>query len=130
VASTQRNTRQRTALLEALRATRAHPTAEALYAALKNNFPRLSLSTVYRNLNLLETQGLIHRLGCGSGPDRYEAAIGDHAHLRCRSCGKIEDYMLPDETALQRSVARRTGFRIESRQLDLTGLCRDCARKS
>lgn len=130
MAPTQRNTRQRTALLEALRATREHPTAEALYTALKHNFPRLSLGTVYRNLNLLEAQGLVNRLGFGSGPDRYEAVSGDHAHLRCRNCGKIEDFMLPDDPSLHRSVARQTGFRIESRQLDLSGLCRECTPRS
>ena len=117
-------------MLAALRETRAHPTAEQLYAMLKKIFPSLSLGTVYRNLHVLEVQGQINRLGFGSGPDRFEAVAGDHAHLLCRACGRIEDFMLADDPALCRSVARKTGFRIESRQLDLTGLCRECHPKA
>ena len=90
-----RQSRQRSRILELLRSTASHPTADWLYEQLKNEFPRLSLGTVYRNLSLLAEQGLVKKIRFGSTFDRFEANIQPHYHLICESCEKIFDFDMP-----------------------------------
>lgn len=58
-----------------------HPTADALYASIREEFPNISLGTVYRNLNLLVETGEILKLTCGNGPDHYDGNVAPHYHF-------------------------------------------------
>ena len=86
-----RQSKQRNRILELLRSTDRHPTADWLYQQLKNEFPYLSLGTVYRNLGTLIEQGLVKKIHFGSTFDRFEAKTQPHYHLICESCGNIID---------------------------------------
>lgn len=124
-----RTTKQRTAILEALKERTDHPTADQLYACLKPALPHLSLGTVYRNLNVLIEMGQAKRLEYGSTFDRFEATIEPHAHLICRECGVIRDYPASPIPDSFRQAEKETGFRITSCRVDYYGTCKDCLSK-
>lgn len=69
--------------------TDSHPTADWLYETLKKEMSGLSLGTVYRNLNILVDQGLIHRMTNGAIEDRFEARLSPHYHITCGKCGRV-----------------------------------------
>ena len=83
--------RQREAILLYLRSTKSHPTAENVYTEIRKEFPKISLGTVYRNLNLLVDQGEILRLNCGDGVEHFDAKTEPHNHFACRTCGAVID---------------------------------------
>jgi Fur family transcriptional regulator, ferric uptake regulator len=96
---------------------------------------RLPVSSIYRNLVVLEQAGAVTRYpGAGGGHARYElseALVGHHHHLVCSSCGRIEDDPVPPEVdaglaSLLDAVAERTGFTVTDHRLEVRGLCRHC----
>lgn len=121
-----RVTDQRRLILEVVRATDAHPSAEWVYRKVRRRLPRISLGTVYRNLKLLAQEGLIKELG-GKGLGRYDGNTDGHYHFSCHSCGRIYDLGEPVERALERRVAARTGFSVTQHRIEFYGLCSACA---
>lgn len=92
-----RNTRQRTVILDILRQTRSHPTAESIYREARRKLPNISLGTVYRNLNFLRDQGVVKEIrACTGTGSRFEAVISPHAHFHCDRCDSVVDIPLPD----------------------------------
>ncbi|MFR7818684.1 MAG: transcriptional repressor [Clostridium sp.] len=83
--------RQREAVLVYLRSTKSHPTAEQVYQKIREEFPKISLGTVYRNLNLLADCGEILRLNCGDGVEHFDATTTPHNHFICRRCRQVID---------------------------------------
>ncbi len=124
-----RQTRQRTRILELLRSTEIHPTADWLYEQLKNEFPRLSLGTVYRNISILVGQGLAKKIHFGSTFDRFEANIKPHYHLICESCRRILDFQMPVYDDLNSQAKQLTNFDIRYHKLEFFGICEECKAK-
>ncbi len=124
--SSLRSSRQRERILALLQTTGSHPTADWLYARLKPEFPRLSLGTVYRNLTILSTQGLVQKIHAGSTFDRFEARIPPHYHLVCSRCGSISDLEMPVDRKLEDRAGRMTDFQIQGHRLEFYGLCASC----
>lgn len=96
--------------------------------------PKLSMSSTYRNLQVLEQAGLIHRVVSGDDITRYElgeAIAEHHHHLMCEGCGAVIDVPLPDlERAVHDAadaVAASHGFRTRAHRVDLIGRCARCA---
>jgi len=121
-----RNTKQRKYLLKLLESTKSHPNAFWLYEKMLPEFPRLSLSTVYRNLGVLESQGLLLRLSSGGSYDRYDADTSMHSHFFCRSCGSVYDVK---EEKMEKDALKRVcgeGHRIELCSITYYGLCCEC----
>lgn len=121
-----RNTRQRKYMLELLRSTTSHPNAFWLYEQMKPVFPNLSLSTVYRNLGILEKQGLLQRLSCGGTFDRYDGNVALHSHFYCRRCGRVYDM---DAKALEERAlasADAGGHELEGCDITFYGICEEC----
>lgn len=83
--------RQRQCIIEYLRGTKEHPTAEMVYLHVRKEYPNISLGTVYRNLKLLAAQGQIKRLYCGDGCERFDSDISEHNHFICRHCNNVMD---------------------------------------
>lgn len=121
-----RQSKQRNRVLELLRSTESHPTADWLYNQLKNEFPKLSLGTVYRNLSILEGQGLVKKIHFGSTFDRFEANTTPHYHLVCEECGKIVDFELPIYDDINRQAKKKTSFNIHHHKLEFFGVCENC----
>lgn len=124
-----RRSRQRERLLELLRDTGKHPTADWLYERLKGEFPHLSLGTVYRNLTILLEQGLVKKIDFGSTYDRFEALTRPHYHFVCESCGSISDLEIPVDESLNERVNRETPFIAHRHRIEFFGICDECKRK-
>jgi len=118
--------RQREALLETLRMRHDHPTADTLYHALREDFPHISLGTVYRNLNLLADMGVISRIRCEEGMEHYDSDTFEHYHFVCRKCGKLEDLPMKPVADLDRLAAEGGERLVESHSLIFYGQCASC----
>jgi len=124
-----KKSQQREKILELLKSTDQHPTADWVYEHLKKEFPKLSLGNVYRNLNILVEQGRIRELNFGSTFDRYDAHIEEHYHFICKKCGAIYDLELPYERSADRQVAEMIGGKVEFHQTEYYGICLDCLKE-
>ena len=120
---------KRQAILDILRDTTEHPSAEQIFQSLKPRFPRLSLGTVYRNLQGFKREGSACSLAVVDGQERFDGNMLEHAHFICEKCGDIVDLNipLPDDIG---SSARLSGFQVTVRQLFLRGRCPKCADKT
>ena len=119
--------RKRNAILECLRNTHAHPSAEALFQMLQKEHPDISLATVYRNLTLFKNQGLIQSLGTVNGIERFDGNTQPHVHFICGSCESVLDLPeLDPPESLRSAAAKATGGEVSGCQLIFTGTCQDC----
>lgn len=124
-----RMTKQRRIILEELRRLRTHPTADELYEHVRRRMPRVSLGTIYRNLELLSRNGIIRRLEFGGSQMRFDGDVESHAHIRCMRCGRIDD--LPSDagvTECDREILQDAGYTVKERRVEFLGICSDCRR--
>ena len=124
--ATLKYSRQRASIKEYLDHTTEHPTADTVYLHVREEFPRISLGTVYRNLSLLEEIGEIIKISTGVGPDHYDYNTAPHYHFICRGCGRVMDIDLDFADELMTQVQESTDLAIESCSVSFTGLCPDC----
>lgn len=122
----KRMTRQRQVVLEELRRVCNHPTADELFHQVRRRLPQISLATVYRNLDVLAREGSVRRLDAGSGPARYDGDLAPHYHVRCESCGHLEDMHASELGPLELPAATEGGFRFTGLRLELLGICPAC----
>ena len=121
--------RKRSAILQCLRSTHTHPSAEMLHQMLQAEHPDISLATVYRNLALFKNQGIIQSLGTVGGIERFDANTEPHVHFICTRCCSVTD--LPQITVpqqLQSTVESTTGGRVAECQLSFSGICQSCCQ--
>lgn len=126
-----RRSKKRDAILELMRGTNCHPTADWVYHGIKEIYPDISLGTVYRNLNQLCEERLVWCVGVVDGHERFDADISPHAHFFCDECGAVLD--LPDNAPTQnyvKSLSKQYGFVAESHEFKLRGRCNGCACKN
>jgi len=125
-----RRTKQREVILEELAKLCAHPSADELYGLVKKRLPRISLGTVYRNLEMLSREGIIARIDGAGSQMRFDAETGDHQHVRCLRCGRIDDVAAGAARArCAARVQKETGYRVLGRRVEYIGICPACARK-
>lgn len=125
-----KRSRQREKILAILRNTDTHPTAGWVYDQLKNDFPNLSMGTVYRNINILLDQNLIQKIEAGSSFDRYDANTNTHYHFFCRECGCVDDLPLEVSEVLESKAKSLTGYEVENHRLDFYGRCPQCSKEN
>ena len=129
--ATAKHFRKRDAILNCLRNTDVHPSAEWVYEQLKAEHSYISLATVYRNLALFKTQGIINSLGTVKGVERFDGNTCPHVHFVCNGCDAVVD--LPEvqvPASLSNSVEKSAGCRVEACQLTFTGTCEQCKSKN
>ena len=125
--TTQKQFRKRNAILHYLQATKAHPSAETVYAELKQQIPDLSMGTVYRNLNLFRQQGLASVVATVQGVERFDANTEPHVHFICADCGTVTDLMeMEIPQAFSDRAAQLSGGKIDGCSLSFTGTCSHC----
>ena len=127
---TQKQYAKRSAILTCLRNTHCHPSAETVYQMLQAEHPDISLATVYRNLALFKSQGIIQSLGTVGGIERFDANTAPHVHFICTSCDAVLD--LPQVEVPQQlrgMVQQQCGGQVTECQLSFTGICHDCCQK-
>ena len=124
-----RRTRQRHAILEAVRNTKSHPDVQWVYEEVRRDLPRVSLGTVYRNLDLLARSGIILRIPTIDGLARYDADTSSHSHVACRLCGRIDDIEVDLPMQSFRDSSAKVGFRDVSAIVEIYGVCPGCSQK-
>lgn len=121
--------RQREAVIECLRNRHDHPTADALFRTLREEDPKISLGTVYRNLGLLVELGEIRKISTGDGCERYDYITEDHYHFICNHCGRIFDLDTKQMEGIHNSVVNENIATIDSHELTFYGICKECYKK-
>jgi len=123
-----RMTPQRHAVLAFLLESKTHPTADEIFKSLENQFPSMSLATVYNNLKVLVQFGLIRELIYGDTSSRYDANLENHYHANCVECGSLVDFDYPSLQSIESAAAEETGFLIQSHRFEVYGTCPNCAQ--
>lgn len=124
-----RMTKQRKVILEELRKVHSHPTADELYEMVRTRMPRISLGTVYRNLDFLTESGEILKIDAAGSIRRFDGDIRPHQHVRCRVCGRIGD-VIPPLPAPEVNAIKVDGFQVLSSRIEYEGICDRCAKSS
>ena len=123
-----RKSKLRDEILDLLKETGIHPTANWLYDRLKPDHPKLSLGSVYRNLAILVELGLADKIDFGPTFDRFEAKKADHYHFICEKCGSVIDLPIPIKTELNLEVDEISGFKTNRHRIEFFGLCDSCSQ--
>ena len=127
--------RQRELILNIVKGTKGHPTAEWVYRQAKKDIPTIGIATVYRNLNAMVEMGTLRRIPASGGQDRFDGDLCDHYHLECVRCGALTDLKAesPENVGRLREMVRFTfGIRDQETELAsvlLKGVCRECRER-
>lgn len=123
-----RLTTQRQIILEELASVTSHPTANEVYDMVRRKLPRIGLGTVYRNLELMAESGIILKLEVGGTQKRFDATTDPHYHIRCMSCGKVDDINVSVQHEINMRAAEVSSYSILSHHIEFTGICKDCQK--
>lgn len=121
-----RITPQRHAILEYLASSKSHPTADEIYKALADEFPNMSVATVYNNLRVFRSAELIKELTYGDASSRFDFVTNDHYHIICNDCGTIVDFHYPGLEEVEHLASHVTGFQVSSHRMEVYGTCPAC----
>lgn len=121
-----RMTRQRQVILEELRKANSHLTADDVYQMVRRRLPRISLGTVYRNLEVLSESGVIRKMEIGSAQKLFDGKAEAHYHVRCIRCKRVDDVSGDLSSTIDDVFRDVSDYEITGHQLLLTGLCPDC----
>ncbi|MCC7431177.1 transcriptional repressor [bacterium] len=126
----KRLTKQKKIILEIIKQTRSHPTADWVYEQSRKELPNISLGTVYRVLSQLTIEGLINELTFEK-QRHFDGFVEDlHSHVICNDCGKIVDISLSYNQILQEFVETQTNYLIDDQNHEFFGICPDCQNKN
>jgi Fur family ferric uptake transcriptional regulator len=121
-----RLTTQRQIILEELGKVTSHPTANEVYDMVRKRLPRIGLGTVYRNLELMADNGIILKLEVGGTQKRFDATVDPHYHIRCNSCGKVNDVKMDVQEKINQAAEMASNYKILGHHIEFTGICMDC----
>jgi Fur family ferric uptake transcriptional regulator len=121
-------TKQRQVILEELKKTNSHPTADEVFLMVRQRLPRISLGTVYRNLEYLSKNGMIQKLDWSGRQKRYDGNFKNHYHIRCLNCGRVDDVLIKPFSIVEETFRALTDYEIMGYQLEVVGLCAKCKK--
>ncbi|UCF32788.1 MAG: transcriptional repressor [Phycisphaerales bacterium] len=124
--TTRRNTQQRKVILDELRKRTSHPTASELYQIVRKRLPRISLGTVYRNLDRFSREGTIQKLRINGNEARYDGNHEPHAHIFCVTCGRVEDALDMPADHVANRLRTLGGFQVLGHRSEYFGVCPKC----
>lgn len=125
----ERMTHQREIILEELRKVKCHPTADELYGMIKTRLPRISLATVYRNLELMADDGMIRKLEYAGKQKRFDGDTRNHHHIRCVECGRLDDIFVSPVEGVDDCIVDSGGYSVLGHRLEFFGICSECIRR-
>jgi Fe2+ or Zn2+ uptake regulation protein len=125
-ASHKRATRQLEAVFQALQGDPTHPFADEIYRRVRKTLPRISLATVYRNLQRLVEDGKIRTVLLGERVARYDPEINDHDHFICESCSRLIDLFLERDRQVDLTPLVSDGYLVSTHNMTVHGLCQVC----
>lgn len=123
-----RITPQRMAIVDYLLKTEDHPSAEHIHKVIRKRYPMVSLSTVYKTLDLLKEKKLVNEMDV-EGEARFDAHTDEHINLVCMNCGKIDDIDEDSLKYIQTKAARKSKYLILKSNFELSGYCNNCKSK-
>lgn len=118
--------KQREIILNTLKENVVHPTAEYLYAKIQEKDPKISLATLYRNLNQLTENGMIKKIDGLETSSHYDHNTHEHYHFICTKCRRVFDIDAEVAPELIRRTEEKTDFLIENHDIVFSGICKDC----
>lgn len=121
-----RYSRQREAIWSYVKDRHDHPTADQVYLAVREQFPRISLATVYRNLLVLQEQGRLRTVDAGDKVTHFDPHTDEHQHFRCTRCGRLFDIESFEVDEVVAGLDLSGVGRVESYELCVLGICNDC----
>lgn len=122
-------TRQRRAILDALCSVTSHPTADDVHQMVRESMPRVSLATVYRNLEMMSDAGMILKLNTAGVQKRFDGNTMPHYHIRCSECGRVDDVFIDPVNGLDDAACEMCGYVVTSHSVEFVGVCPSCAKK-
>lgn len=129
-----RNTKQKALIRECLIKSGKHMTVDEIYASINKDSEKISIATIYRNLKLLEEQGIIKKLYmCDDVPPLYEMNEQDehtHHHLVCKQCGAVIDFDEDLLESVEKTIEEKNGFKVEDHRVVFYGICSKCQKKN
>jgi len=123
-----RMTHQREIILEELRRATSHPTADELFERIKKKLPRISLATVYRNLEILSEAGIIKKLEISGRQKRFDWDPQDHDHVYCTQCHRVDNIPTTTTPFLSVNTKEQKGYQITGCRIEFYGLCPNCQK--
>lgn len=125
----ERTTEQRRVIMEELTKVGTHPTADELYRLVRKRLPKISLGTVYRNLEILSRSGKIRKLEMAGSRKRFDGVVESHYHVRCVRCDRVEDVPGKANECIDEAFQGVKGYRILRHRLEILGICPECLAK-
>ena len=124
-----RITSQKQIIIEELRKTKIHPTADQLFQTVREKLPRISLGTVYRNLDIMSKEMIILKLDFGDGKKHFDGDTCNHYHIYCTSCEKVDD--LAEEAVKEFEINPQLfkNYKITGHCINFFGICNECLLK-
>lgn len=122
--------KQRQEILQTVIDNRIHPTADTVYALMRQKMPDISLGTVYRNLNLLSQNGVIRKIPVPNGSDRFDSRLSPHEHMICTECGEVFDFDADIGKTIRDIAEEKLDFTVLSCSLTVYGICKNCRCKN
>jgi len=124
--SMSRKSKQKEAILRAVKSTTSHPTADWVYEKVREEIPHISLGTVYRDLKLLKQEGEVSEVSLTDTLSRFDGNTQNHYHFKCEQCAHISDVDEPVDEEINKRVAQKMGFKVSHHRLVFYGLCKEC----
>jgi Fur family peroxide stress response transcriptional regulator len=122
-----RNTKQLEVIWDAIKDDTSHPTADQVYARVRDRFPNVSLGTVYRNLQKLVADEKLQVLMLGRS-QHFDPLVTRHQHFICEKCGRVFDVLVDTGDEVKPAKLPHAGFKVTSHQLAFYGACKNCRR--
>lgn len=120
--------RQREVIKDFLKTRKDHPTADIVYTNVREQYPNISLGTVYRNLTLLADIGEIQRLRVGDGVDHFDADVSPHYHFVCTKCGSVVDLVMDNIDDIIDIAGVNFDGKITGHVTYFYGICGNCSK--
>jgi len=121
-----RMTHQREVILEQIKKSTTHPTADELYEKIKKKLPRISLATVYRNLEIMSEAGMINKLEISGRQKRFDWDLDQHDHIYCVQCHRVDNIELGDKKKITLPPEEDRGYQVSGCRVEFYGICPDC----
>src|SRR5713101_9124221 len=125
----KRATQQLATVYKALQGDHSHPSAGEIYQRVRQTLPRISLGTVYRDLQRLVEERKIRMLLLGERVARYDPVLAAHDHFICQQCGRVEDVLLERDRRMTLAPLMDEGFTVTAHSISIHGFCQSCGRK-
>jgi Fur family ferric uptake transcriptional regulator len=125
-----RMTNQREIILRELVKSKQHLTADELYDIVKKLMPRISLATVYRNLEILSEAGIIGKLEISGRQKRFDYDPGSHDHIYCAVCHRLDNISVKSGTVETKELQSVKGYSVTGYRLEIIGVCPKCQKEA